>query len=119
MDPALAPVIRAAQDSDGDGLAALIFGCWAEYPGCVIDARENPEFWQIATWSSDQGGRFWVAEDRGRIVASAGLLPTADRAGQELAKLYVAREARRQGLAGRLIAMVEALDPEDARLRFF
>ena len=41
-------------------------------------------------------------------MASAGLLPTADRAGQELAKLYVAREARRQGLAGRLIAMVEA-----------
>jgi putative acetyltransferase len=113
MDPDLAPAIRTALDADGDQLARLIFACWAEYPGSVIDPGENPEFWAIATWAERLGGRFWVAERGGRIVGSAGIVPAADPAGQELAKLYVARDARRQGLAARFILMVE----DEARRR--
>lgn len=100
------PIIRDARDADG--LVALIHGCWAEYPGCVMDVAENPELLQIATWSAARGGRFWVAEAEGWIVGSAGIVPAVDPAGQEMVKLYVARAARRQGLGARFIRMVEA-----------
>ena len=99
-------LVRAAVDSDAEGLIALIGACWAEYDGCILDVDgEVPELRAIATHYADRGGEFWVAEDRRRVVASIGWLPSD--AGVELCKLYVDASQRRRGLGGRLVALVE------------
>jgi len=105
----MTPTIRDARDSDADGLIRLIGGCWAEYPGCVMDVDgEVPELRRIASHFDAKGGRFWVAESAGVVVGSIGIAPVPDTDGVELCKLYVDRRARRQGLGARLVGLVEA-----------
>lgn len=105
----MTPVVRDAIDADADGLIALIGGCWAEYPGCVMDVDgEVPELRRIASHFAAKGGRFWVAESAGGIVGSIGIAPVAGTDGVELCKLYVDRRARRRGLGTRLVDLVEA-----------
>ncbi len=100
-------IIRDAQDADAEALIELIGDCWREYPGVVFDVdRELPELRAIASHFAALGGRFWVAPADARLVGSAGVVPVAD--GMELHKLYVARGARRKGLASRLVALVES-----------
>ena len=102
--------LRDARDDDADGLIALIAGCYAEYPGCVLDVDgEAPELRGIATAFARRDGRFWVAERGGGIVGSVGCAPADGVAGAlELFKLYVALPARRAGLGSRLCELVEA-----------
>ena len=100
-------VIRDSRDNDADGLIALIGGCFAEYPGCVLDVDgEMPQLRAIATSFAEHGGRFWTAELDGTIVGCVGIAP-AERDGAELKHLYVAESARRMGLGTRLISIVE------------
>ncbi len=100
--------IRDARDNDSGGLIRLIAGCYAEYPGCVLDVEgEAPELIAPATWHTEAGGRMWVAERDGAIVGSVALLPAA-KGSMELKKLYVASEVRRFGLGARLCWLVEA-----------
>lgn len=100
-------LIREARDADAEGLIALIGACWAEYEGCILDVDgEVPELRAIATWFAARGGRFWVGEADGRIVASVGFVPAGS--GVELCKLYVDRSRRRAGLGSRLVGLVEA-----------
>jgi len=105
--------IRPARDEDAPRLIALIAGVWAEYAGFVIDVdRELPELRAIADYMARKGGAFWAAEDAaGAFVGSVGVLPGGEGGeggGWELVKLYVARAARRHGLAARLVGLVEA-----------
>ncbi|NNG04921.1 MAG: GNAT family N-acetyltransferase [Inquilinus sp.] len=100
--------VRAARDDDEDGLVALIGGCFAEYPGCVLDVDgEIPELRAIAAHFAGRDGRFWVAEAAGRVVGCVGTAPTEAPGGMELLKLYVDRSARGQGLGRRLVELVE------------
>jgi putative acetyltransferase len=111
--PALA-VIRDARDEDSWDLIGLIAGCWAEYPGCVLDVHgEEPWLLRPASVIAEQGGRLWVADAGGRVAASAALIPTPQPGVVLLKSLYVARIARRQGLGARLVALVE----DEARRR--
>jgi putative acetyltransferase len=103
--------IRPATDADGDGLAALISGCFAEYEGCLFDrAAEFPELDAIATHFAERGGAIWVAEPEerraGHIVGSIACAPTEEAGTVELFKLYVAREIRGRGLARSLLGRV-------------
>ncbi|HVR73830.1 MAG TPA: GNAT family N-acetyltransferase [Planctomycetota bacterium] len=108
MDPG-GPALRQALDGDGDALIALIAACYSEYPGCILDVdREEPALRAIATDFGARGGRFWVAEEAGKVVGCVGAVPSRAPGGMELKKLYVAREARRLGLGARLEGMVEA-----------
>ena len=109
-----AVVVRDARDEDGWELTGLIAACWAEYPGCILDVHGESR-WLLApaTTYAANGGRLWVAEQHGRIIGSVGVAPaapsggdTAER-GAELRALYVAKHARRQGLATRLVQTVE------------
>lgn len=105
-------LVRPARDDDEDGLIAVIGGCFAEYPGCVLDVDgEIPELRAIDSHVRRRDGRFWVAELAGRVVGCVGAVPTAD--GMELVKLYVDRTARGRGIGGRLVALVE----DEAALR--
>ena len=107
-------LIRPGRDDDAEGLIQLIGDCFAEYPNCVLEVDgEMPELRAIASWATRLDGRFWVAEDGGRVSASVGTTPAADRCGMELRKLYVAARARRGGLGAHLCGLVE----EEARRR--
>lgn len=98
------PTIRSATDADGQGVAELVAHCFAEYDGCLYEPAEFPELPAIASWVAARGGFFQVAESEGRIVGSAGILPTHVPGILELKKLYVAPRHRGTGLAAALLA---------------
>ncbi len=102
-------LIRDARDADGWELIGLVAACWAEYPGCILNV-DGEEPWMRAPASSfdERGGRLWVVERQGRVVASVGLKPAHEPGGIELKTLYVALHARRLGLGNRLTELVEA-----------
>lgn len=105
---ASAIAIRDARNDDEAGLIALIGGCFAEYPGCLLDVDgEIPELREIASYAERRGGRFWVAEAAGTVIGCVGLAPTEIQFDVELLKLYVDRTARGRGLGRRLVGMVE------------
>ena len=106
----MSAVIRPVRDSDAEGLIRLIAACWSAYEGCILDVdAEEPQLRAMRSHFDALGGEYWVAEDAGgRIAAGGGWAPAADPAGAELHKLYVLAEVRRQGLARRLVGMVEA-----------
>lgn len=100
--------VRDARDDDAEGLITLIGGCFAEYPGCLLDVDgELPELRAIATAFRDWRGRFWVAERGGRVVGSVGFTPGKKAGYAELKKLYVEKPAREVGLGGVLCALAE------------
>jgi putative acetyltransferase len=98
--------IRDAHDDDGEALIALIEKCWADYPGCILDVDgENAELRCFASHYTDRGGRAWIAENAGKVVGSAAVEPASG--GAHIQTLYVDPALRRQGLARRLVALVE------------
>ncbi|MCA9643787.1 MAG: GNAT family N-acetyltransferase [Myxococcales bacterium] len=104
--------IRPAHDSDGYQLIRLIENVFFEYPGCVMDVDgEIPELRHIQTEFAKKDGEFWVAERARRIIGCIGYTPLPKRArtprGIELKKLYVERCERGNGLAGKLLRLVE------------
>jgi putative acetyltransferase len=100
--------VREVRDSDAAGLFELIDGCYAEYPGCILDVGgEEPWLLAPATAYRRWQGRLWVVERDGRIVASGGLRPSGPGMAA-VHSVYVAKDARRQGLATRLLGLIEA-----------
>jgi len=71
-----------------------------------ITASIADEIGRIEDYYADRGGRFWVATDGGRILGMFGLERHGDD-GMELRRMYVAPEARRRGLARRMLALAE------------
>jgi putative acetyltransferase len=100
--------VREVRDGDSAGLIALIGGCYSEYPGCILEVRdEEPWLLEPATAYRRWRGRLWVVERDGEIVASGGLRPSGPGMAAVHA-VYVTRDARGQGLATRLLELVEA-----------
>jgi len=101
------PVFRPVRDDDSAALIELIAGCWAEYPGCVMDVDgEEPWLRAPASAYADLGGIFEVVEIQGEIVACVGVQPEGPGA-VSLRSLYVAAAARRRGLGAELVDRVE------------
>ena len=106
-DPVPRPTLRAVRDGDSAGLIALIGGCWAEYPGVLLDVDgEEPWMRAPAEAYTRWGGRMWVATDAGALVGCVGLRPHGPDV-VELKSLYVRAAARRRGLGARLTRLVE------------
>lgn len=100
-------MIRPGADSDVAGLIALIGGCWAEYPGCVMDLNgEVPELRALATHYARKSGVLWVAEVGGTVVGVVAATPAGDA--WEIGRMYVAAAQRGTGLAHALLDWAEA-----------
>jgi putative acetyltransferase len=99
--------LRMASDADAWALVALVGACWAEYPGCVMDAAgEYPELLAPASHYRSLGGELWVLPEGAWLAACVGLEPGHDGV-VELVKLYVARHRRGHGVGAALVAWVE------------
>ena len=99
--------LRHVRDADADALLALIGSIYAEYPGCVLEPDgQDADLRTLASSYAAKGGEFWVVESQGAVVACVGWSPSSDGV-VELKRLYVGRPARRQGLGGRLVELVE------------
>lgn len=97
--------IREAEDTDSDALIELIGSIFDEYENCVLDLDGiDKELYTIKTTCQFQGGNFWVAVVKGKIIGCAGFIQKANVV--ELKRLYVAKDFRRRGLATKLTEKV-------------
>ncbi len=97
------PVIRTFRPEDKPGVVAVIKSVYDDY-NYVVDFDEfEADLVDVQSTYQDAGGEFWVADDRGLIAGSVGILPhEGDTC--ELKRLYVGHAYRRRGLATRLLA---------------
>jgi GNAT superfamily N-acetyltransferase len=113
------PELRPVRDEDSAGLIELIGGCWAEYPGLVLAIDEEEPWLRAPAASYARYGtraRMWVVDGRAggvpALAACVGMKALPDAA-VELKSLYVAPWARRRGLGGALVAVVERTAVEE------
>jgi putative acetyltransferase len=101
--------LRAITDADAEAVTSLVGRAYAEHDGCVLDLPGvDADLLEPASAAARRGGRWWVVEDDGRVVASVGTGPRHDDGLMELKRLYVAASHRRRGWARSLVARVEA-----------
>ena len=109
----ISPRLRSFTPADQDAARALILAGLGERFGFVDETR-NPDLEDIAATYLARGQTFLVAEDAaGALVGTAALLYEPDGATCQLVRVSTRSDARRQGIARRL---VEALLAE-ARAR--
>ena len=100
--------IREATDADGPALAALIAGVLSEYDNCLFVPAEFPELAAVASHYARHGGCIWVAEQDGRLCGSFAVAMTHEPGVAEFFKVYLAKEVRGRGVAGKLFALALA-----------
>jgi len=101
-------VLRHARDEDADAIIALVAAVWSEYPGkTLVASADMPELLAPASAYAQGGGRFWVIEAKGRVIGTIALMPSEEPGVVELQKLYVAQDARKNGLGSFLCSLVE------------
>lgn len=97
--------IREAEDSDSYAIIELIGSIFEDYENCVLDLGGiDKELHTIKTTCQFQGGNFWVAVAKDKIVGCIGFIQKDNVV--ELKRLYVAKDYRRRGLATRLTEKV-------------
>ncbi|WP_319531003.1 GNAT family N-acetyltransferase [uncultured Cohaesibacter sp.] len=106
-------LIRPAKDDDGPAIKTLIAGIFADYDNCLFVEDEFPELAHPQSYYAAMGGEMWVAEEAGEIVGCLGVGETTVEGLFELFKVYVAKNARGQGLAWSMFNL--ALDLIDER----
>jgi putative acetyltransferase len=97
------PAIRRATRADEAAVREIVFGILGEYSLTPDPGHVDRDLYDLDAHFFAGGGMFDVAEDAdGRLVACCGThMKSAEAA--ELRKMYVRREARRQGLGQRLL----------------
>jgi uncharacterized protein len=99
---------RRVRDEDAAALIDLIVAAYDEHPGCVLDLPGvDDDLPAPATTAARRGSPWWVVERGGELLASVGVGPLDADGSVELKRLYLAAAARGQGLATRLIDVVE------------
>lgn len=101
-------VIRPAENRDEAALIHIFDVCYGEYEGCLLAVDEEvPQLRRIADWAREQDGEMWIVEhaEDGAVVGCGGYVRTAPDT-LEIRHVYVLPEARRQGLAARLVEKV-------------
>lgn len=93
-------VIRRFRPDDQAAARALILAGLAEHWG-PLDPARNRDLDDLRQAFAD--GEFWVADDQGQIVGTAGLLLRGPETG-EIVRVSIARERRRAGLGRALLA---------------
>lgn len=99
----LLPGLRSVRDTDAADVQALVGGCFAEYPGCVLET-EGLDAWMRSPGRLRPSLRVLPAPARG-LAACVAWAPAGPDV--ELKSLYVAAPHRRRGYAAALAGLVE------------
>lgn len=95
--------IRAATLADGPRIQSLVFGVLREYGLEPDPAGTDTDLLDVEGFYQAGGGMFEVVEDEsGRLLGTVGLWVRGDGS-CELRKMYLAAEARGQGLGKQLL----------------
>lgn len=107
--------LRSATNADAEKIRALVFGILTEYGMHGDPEGMDADLDDIEAGYLARGGMFTILErEDGALIGTIGLYPKSEGV-CELRKMYLAREARGQGLGKRLLQ--EALD-QARRLHF-
>ena len=99
--------LRLARNKDSDQIIKLIRKCFKDYQNCLLDVdNDSPELKYIYTYFRRQRGKFWVIENKNKIIGCMGYLPSKKNE-IEIHKLYIDQKFRRKGLAKHLVKKVE------------
>lgn len=109
----LLPGLRPVCDADAAAVQTLVGGCFAEYPGCVLEV-EGLDAWMLAPGRLRPELRVLPAVDGG-LAACVGWAPAGPDV--ELKSLYVGASYRRRGYAAALVGLVERTARERGALR--
>ena len=99
--------LRLARNKDSEQIIKLIRKCFNDYKNCFLDIdNDSPELKYIYSHFHRQRGKFWVVEDKNKIIGCMGYLPSKKNE-IEIHKLYIDQNFRRKGLAKHLVQKVE------------
>ena len=99
--------LRLARNKDSEQIIKLIRKCFKDYQNCFLDVEnDSPELKYIYSYFRKQRGKFWVLEDKNKIIGCMGYLPSKKNE-IEIHKLYIDQKFRRKGLAKHLVKKVE------------
>ena len=99
--------LRLARNKDSEQIIKLIRKCFKVYQNCLLDVdNASPELKYIYTYFRRQRGKFWVIENKNKIIGCMGYLPSKKNE-IEIHKLYIDQKFRRKGLAKHLVQKVE------------
>jgi len=106
--------IRAFAPQDADAVRDLFVAVnrlltpdgMAEEFETYIEQSIAAEMGRIADYYRERGGTFWVAYHGDSLIGMFGLEPFGTD-GMELRRMYVAPNARRQGIAGKMLRFAE------------
>lgn len=102
-------LIRSWEKRDRASVSSLIAKVLAEY-GLHWDPTDTDrDVVEVETFYQQTGGEFWVVEDQGKLVGSAGYYPIS-RGNQavEIRKMYLLPEVRGKGLGQFLLTQLES-----------
>ena len=112
---------RLADDSDADGLIALIGSCYAEYEaeGCYLDMDGYDAHLRAArTHFESNNGLLWVGIAQNQLIACGGFMPGEETSHQkdggtivfrsdfEICRMYVEKSWRGSGVATQLLSVI-------------
>ena len=81
--------LRLARNKDSEQIIKLIRKCFKDYQNCFLDVdNDSPELKYIYSYFRRQRGKFWVVEDKNKIIGCMGYLPSKKNE-IEIHKLYI------------------------------
>ena len=64
--------LRLARNKDSEQIIKLIRKCFNDYQNCLLDVdNDSPELKYIYTYFRRQRGKFWVIENKNKIIGNA------------------------------------------------
>ena len=104
----LLPGLRRVTDADAASLQALVGGCFAAYPGCVLEL-DGLDAWMRAPAAGYEAkhGALLVLPSPTGLAACGGWQPGSRPDAIELKSLYVDAAHRRRGTAAAFVGVIE------------
>ena len=111
--------LRLARNKDSDQIIKLIRKCFKDYQNCFLDVdNDSPELKNVYSYFHEQRGKFWVLEDKKKIIGCMGYIPSKKNE-IEIHKLYIDQKFRKKGLAKLLVKKVENIALRENKSKVF
>ena len=111
--------LRLARNKDSEQIIKLIRKCFKDYQNCFLDVdNDSPELKYVYSHFHGLKGKFWVLEDKKKIIGCMGYLPSKKNE-IEIHKLYIDQKFRKKGLAKLLVKKVENIALRENKSKVF